>query len=486
MKDRNLHISILAILCLTGCTQPIKELSTSRPMPVPPASKDLSSLNPKANNLKANSPAIIDTTSKNAQKNTDNSQLLSDLTQKLLAYKLDKPPSDAIICSVNNVPITFGDYRREFKIEQQEIQASLTYNAELANRLLQAAQKQGITLSPKERESLLKSTSKMQIGGKKSFDKMLSEGHMNKKQFDDQVLGMGLACKTANIMVESNLLNELVNHQLLSQAAKDNGFSKEAMNKYTETVRSGEYKKLLATGAFSADDLHSEIINNELCAKEAEKIKSGSPLTDVELNDFYEKNRGKFRHGARIRLSHIFIALPGATEKNTQSQTQKYQLAQSLLERARNGEDFAELANQYSEDSAKRKNDGGDLGLQEEAKLSQDFAAKIVKLAPGTVVPEVIVSPHGYHIFKVTKKESPGYYRLAEVQGELKGILGQQKDKQTVNNWLADQRQKATIVISPELQNLLATNKLENREDARTTIRHSSPRMQISGQGRHF
>ncbi len=482
-QHKNIYNCITVIICLTGCSQQAKQVSQLSPATTAPVEKSIASTKPS-------------TTA------GTNSQLLSDLAQKLAEHKLDKLPNNLVICSINNVPITLADYRREFKEEQQEVQVSITTNPQLNYRLIAAAHKQGILLSKQEKENLLKSTSKMHIGGQKSFDKMLNDGHMTMKQFNNQVLDVGLACKTANILVERNVLNELVNHLLLSQAAKDNGFCKEAMNKYTEMSRSPEYKQLLATGAFSADDLRNEVITNELCTKQTEKIKSNSLLTDAELNDFYEKNRGKFRHGERVRLSQIFIAsndktatttntpskgeIAADSEKETaQQQKKNYQLAESLLKRAGQGEDFAALADQYSQDPSKRKKDGGDLGFQDETQLAKEFTDKIIKLAPGTVFPEVAISTHGYHIFKVTNKESPGFYRLEEVKGELKQLLVEQKGKQAVNDWLVTQRQKATLVITPELQNLLASNKLEKREDV-ATEKHRNFARQISGQGQHF
>jgi parvulin-like peptidyl-prolyl isomerase len=513
MKTSNLHWPLAAILCLTGCAQqqkaPSELTSTSSitdkksseasylkstsdkkgssdlaSVPVAGEKKPSSELPPAPSksdkpvssitNVPANIPG------QNPLQSTDNSKLIIDLSKELTERKLDKVPDSLIICSVNGVPLTFGDYRREFKMEQQEVQASLTYNAKLANQLLQAAHKKGITLSKEEKATLLKSTGKMQVGGQKSFDKMLAESHLNKNDFTKQVIDMGLAYKTANILVETNLLSELINHSFLTQAAKDNGFSKDAIQKYTEITHSPNYKKMLATGAFTADDLRNEIIGNELCSKEIEKIAKDSPLTDSELNDFYEKNRGKFRHGNRVRLSHLYIAIPkleGTNEsklsakdeasKETEianKQKEKYKLAESYLEKARNGEDFAALADQYSEDPDKKKNDGGDLGFQDETKLTPDFYTKVAKLSKGSVVPDLVLSSHGYHIFKVTDREAPGFYRLAEVKDQLKNILIQQKGKETLNTWLNQQRQKAQIVISPELQNLLASNKLEKRE----------------------
>ena len=74
-------------------------------------------------------------------------------------------------------------------------------------------------------------------------------------------------------MIEEGLLDELVNRSLLSQAAKENGFSKEAMNKYIEVSKSPQYKRILAMSGISSDDLRGEIITNELCLREMDKIK---------------------------------------------------------------------------------------------------------------------------------------------------------------------------------------------------------------------
>lgn len=510
---RSAALYTAAIFCLTGCSfnnpssnktsSTISDATSNTKTDATVGSASITSTAESSGERQSTS-TLLTPAGHNTAGNTTKSEIkdrmanvdLVDLSSKLLQYKLDKLPNNAIICSINNVPITFGDYRREFNKDQQQVQASLTYNPQLTYKLVDMAHRQGIRLSPEEREKLIHSTNKMQIGGSKSFNKMLSDAHMSRKEFDGQMLSMGLACKVSNLIIEQNLLNEMINRLLLSQAAKENGFSKEAMNKYSEACKSPQYKQFLATGAFSADDLRNEIINNELCSREIDKIKSQTPLADSELNDFYEKNRGKLRHGARIRLSQIFIALPskketlsqqkkgniagesssktGAdTEKQlAQLQKQKYQLAQSLLDRARKGEDFAALADEYSEDPAKRKKDGGDIGLQEESKLTTDFAGKIAKLAAGTVAPEVMISSRGYHVFKVTDKESPGFYRLGEIKGQLKGVLAEQKGKQSVESWLVDQRQKATIVISPELKNLLAGNKLERREGSTLANRH--------------
>ncbi len=233
---------------------------------------------------------------------------LASLARTLQAARLDALADSMVICTVNGDPITMGDYRRQFKTEQEQVQASLAVNPELSKKLIQMAQEQGVALSLEERKHLAISANKMQAGGSKGFNKMLAENKMTKSQFRDQVFDVGLAFKMAGKLIEDGLLRELISRKLLSQAAKDHGYSKEALNKYTEISKSQQYKRLLQVSGISADDLRNEIITNELCLRQIDKIKKESPITDTEISNYYETNRGKFRHGERIRLSQIFIA----------------------------------------------------------------------------------------------------------------------------------------------------------------------------------
>lgn len=414
---------------------------------------------------------------------------LSDLQKKLQSSKIDNLRNSAIICTVNGDPITVGDYRHQFKLEQEQMEASLATNPQMSSNLIQMAKEQHVSLSPEEKDRLSKSANKMENGTSKGLNKVLSENHMTKSQFQEQIFDVGLAFKMASRLIEEGLLDELISRKLLCQAAKKNGFSKEAMNKYNEVSKSAQYKKLVQISGMSDEDLRNEIVQNELCLKQIEKIKNESPLSEKEISDYYEKNRGRFRHGPRIKLSQIFISktksiteTPSVLTAKLKSENPKMsdadikkkiddiengqkKLAEDLLKRALNGEDFASLANQYSEDTAMSgQKNGGDLGYQEEDKLDKTFAAKVAKLPAGTVAPEVISSPFGFHIFKVTDRENKGFYKLSEVKETLKQLLAQEKGQQVVQDWIAHSRKNADIVISPEMKTLIASNKLAKRD----------------------
>ena len=129
------------------------------------------------------SPSSTKTNVEQAVKGSTNSKTISDLSKKLRTSKLDKLAESSIICSVNGVPITVGDYRHQFRTEQQQMQASLTMDPGMTNKLMQMAQARGLKLSLEDQNHLVDSANKMQTGGKKGFNRMLAENHLTKGQF---------------------------------------------------------------------------------------------------------------------------------------------------------------------------------------------------------------------------------------------------------------------------------------------------------------
>lgn len=76
--------------------------------------------------------------------------------------------------------------------------------------------------------------------------------------------------------------------------------------------------------------------------------------------------------------------------------------ADEILKRARAGEDFAKLAEQYSTDPGS-KDKGGDLGWFARGQMVKPFEDAAFSLEPGQIS-EVVESDFGYHIIKVEEK----------------------------------------------------------------------------------
>lgn len=78
--------------------------------------------------------------------------------------------------------------------------------------------------------------------------------------------------------------------------------------------------------------------------------------------------------------------------------------AADVLKRVQGGEDFGALAKEFSDDPASKEK-GGDLGWFGRARMVKEFADAAFALQPGQVS-EVVESPFGYHIIKVTERRT--------------------------------------------------------------------------------
>ncbi len=124
------------------------------------------------------------------------------------------------------------------------------------------------------------------------------------------------------------------------------------------------------------------------------------------LKEAYERKKW------RIRTSHILIKVNElARPADTLA---AYNKAIEIKKRLDNGEDFATLAKQYSEDDASKIN-GGDIGYLTVFTTVLPYENTAYSLKVGEVSMPVR-SQYGYHIIKVTdKKENPGDVKVAHI-----------------------------------------------------------------------
>lgn len=90
---------------------------------------------------------------------------------------------------------------------------------------------------------------------------------------------------------------------------------------------------------------------------------------------------------------------------------QKRIKAQGILDRAKAGEDFAALANEFSEDPG-NKSPGGSMqgGIYKDVpkgRMVAPFEAAALALEPGQVAPDLVETDFGFHIVKLERKLGP-------------------------------------------------------------------------------
>ena len=165
-------------------------------------------------------------------------------------------------------------------------------------------------------------------------------------------------------------------------------------------------------------------------------------VTPEDVERHYEANKKEYLTTAKVHLRHIVLRLdpeaPAAVVEAVQER------AKGLRERIVDGkEDFAELAKQYSEDTA--ASSGGDLGEIEPGQVLPEFDKALEKLDEGDVS-EPIRTSAGVHILKVEKKVAEGYRPLDEVGPAIKEKLYGKALDERYRRWLEEDLQKRHYV----------------------------------------
>ncbi len=130
--------------------------------------------------------------------------------------------------------------------------------------------------------------------------------------------------------------------------------------------------------------------------------KEDIPVGDEEIQTYYQEHRDEFKAEASANLSYVvFEKKPSSTDEEETKQ-RLLEIKNEILE----GEDFAEVASDYSEDNASAKN-GGDLGWFGKGMMVSSFEEAAFSLKPKEMS-DPIKTQFGWHLIKVEDKRGEG------------------------------------------------------------------------------
>jgi len=136
---------------------------------------------------------------------------------------------------------------------------------------------------------------------------------------------------------------------------------------------------------------------------------------ELELRGLYEERSRLYNLPEQVRASHILQTVPaGASDEETEEVRTR---AQRILERVRDGEDFAALAEELSEDPGSQAV-GGDLGFFGRGQMVKEFEDAAFAAEPGALG-ELVKTTFGFHILRVVEHRAAQERSYEEVREEL-------------------------------------------------------------------
>lgn len=187
-------------------------------------------------------------------------------------------------------------------------------------------------------------------------------------------------------------------------------------------------------------------------------------ITDADAKKYYQENLDKFKHEAKVRVSHIFILASrqqiknkiatqpenfSLSAKDVQSKVQQELVARAdkakklVAEIKGNPDLFKKVAMANSDDKASAAK-GGDLGYVGRSQMADEIAKVVFAIKPNTVS-EVVPTRNGYHILLVTDKKPATTDSFDKVKAQIVVTLEAEKQKEILDNLATKLKKQAKI-----------------------------------------
>jgi len=168
-----------------------------------------------------------------------------------------------------------------------------------------------------------------------------------------------------------------------------------------------------------------------------QRAKSGSTVSPVRIEEFYNENKERFYQEDSVQLRLIQIARgPGESDDALRTK------ADAVVAELDAGADFGNVARKYSNDS--RKSRGGDWGWQRRSDLRKEFSDVIFELKKGERS-KPLITPEGAFLFYAEDRKFAGNLPIDEVRPDIERALVQQGSRRATERWLEKLRRNAYV-----------------------------------------
>ncbi len=279
------------------------------------------------------------------------------------------------------------------------------------------------------------------------------------------------------VQLRLEVLRALIDQEVMMQRAEKEGLLasdsdvdarfNEYKAPYTKEELEKEFEKRKMTEADYKAELRRKLSVDKLFSKE---IFSRISISDNDIAAFYRSNKANYNLPENtIHLAEILVTptpdpnvmnLKNSKALNDKQALEKIQMIANKLQQ---GEDFATLATNFSEDNETAAS-GGDAGFILESTLEKgadpQLRRVILNMTAGQTS-QILHTPEGYRIIKVLSKESAGQRLLTDprVQEQIRSELFQGKQQMLRAAFYEVARSEARIT------NYYAKAVLENRDN---------------------
>lgn len=270
------------------------------------------------------------------------------------------------------------------------------------------------------------------------------------------------------LMLKDRVVNEIIVRTLINQELEKRNIkvSKEDVEKERQKMidRVGskeKFNEILKQNGLSNSKFEKDLAE-EIKMQKLVNIIHPVSISDSKTKEFYNKNLSKFKYPDKVRASHILIAASPMEikaklrEKNSsmseidintkvqQIMVEKYNKAKEIEKQIKNNpEKFEAIARDESDDTITAKN-GGDIGFFAKDEMVKPFSDAAFSQKPNTIS-EVVQTPYGFHIIKVTDRLAAGRQPYEKVKEQIRMYMAAQEQIKALELFIANLKANAVI-----------------------------------------
>ena len=162
-----------------------------------------------------------------------------------------------------------------------------------------------------------------------------------------------------------------------------------------------------------------------------EQVGSKLKVSDEELKKYYQENIRKFSSPPKVKARHILLRTREEADR--------------VLSRLRKGEDFGQLAKDFSIDLPDAL-EGGSMGIVEKGIVLPELEKALFSLDEGGIS-DIVKTRFGYHILTVDKIILLKFKPFEEVRDQIKQTILRQKEAKAFDEMVAKLEKDADIKI---------------------------------------
>ena len=262
-----------------------------------------------------------------------------------------------------------------------------------------------------------------------------------------------------SLLINQILLNQIQGLELVTDSEVENEYRRQNTKAKLKYI---QFQHFAYNSAVEVDDAEAQAYfeeHKERYEKGAEislrfiKLDPQNFITGEDLQAYYTEHRGEFKTPEAVKARHILKKFPdnATDEQKAEVKAEAEKLLETVKAAIVEGEDFAELAKEHSEDLGSAPQGGALRGRNPDLPPGDYFArgdmvqpfekAAFDELAPGEVS-DLVESSFGYHIIKLEEKRpeeiQPFSQARSEIHDKLVQIVGADQAKTIADNLLFD------------------------------------------------